>query len=311
MPVSATRRHLFNAVSGGPSALAWLNQPGMVKVLHVFEEACNLVREDGSILSLVSENIGNGPFNLVRASVWNEECYLPGFPEFVHSDSRVSSNESRLSIGRMIMDFSNVKLWSPRPAWEKLSSEKLAMLIPMLLRRLQTESPQEGFVALLSGDVIDRFQRAAEKGWRLLAYSILKQDMEGIKNGAGQMAGLGGGVTPSADDFLLGVVYALWAVNEPKSISRIIEVIVDSAAPRTTKLSAAWLRAAGQGEASERWHDLVEALSDGSEEQKETAIEVILKTGHTSGADALAGFTANLRNMLNVNEPKDRISRDS
>jgi hypothetical protein len=301
MSVSATRRQTFIAASGGPSALVWPHQPLRAKVLHVFEEACNLVREDGAILSLVSENIGNGPFNLVGASVGNKESHWPGFPEFVQADSPVYSNKTRLIIGRMIVDFSGVKLWSPRPSWERLSGENLIELIPMLFRRFQIESHQESLVALLYGDAIDRFQRAADKSWRLLAYSISRQDIEGVKKSVGQMAGLGGGLTPAADDFLMGVVYALWAVNKPKSMSRMIEVIVDSATSRTTKLSAAWLRASGQGQASETWHDLVEGLSGNSAEQKERAIEVILKTGHTSGADTLAGFTANLQNLLHSN----------
>ncbi|MCB9006268.1 MAG: hypothetical protein H6656_02600 [Ardenticatenaceae bacterium] len=39
------------------------------------------------------------------------------------------------------------------------------------------------------------------------------------------------------------------------------KIVVETAVPRTTQLSAAWLQAAGRGEAHKPWHDLVDALS--------------------------------------------------
>jgi len=58
---------------------------------------------------------------------------------------------------------------------------------------------------------------------------------------------------------------------------------VDTAVPRTTTLSAAFLRAAGDGEATIHWHD----LADG----RPGAMDRILAIGATSGRDAWIGFT--------------------
>ena len=58
------------------------------------------------------------------------------------------------------------------------------------------------------------------------------------------------------------------------------------------RLSAAWLAAGARGEASSGWHYLVNAIASRSVKEVEAAAYQILPTGHTSGADALAGFLA-------------------
>ena len=80
------------------------------------------------------------------------------------------------------------------------------------------------------------------------------------------------------------------------------------AAPLTTSLSAAWLRSAGRGEAGILWHEFFDALSLGDSSAIQLQITKLLSIGHTSGADALAGFIAfisfkeytNLMSFLNT-----------
>jgi hypothetical protein len=101
---------------------------------------------------------------------------------------------------------------------------------------------------------------------------------------------LGGGLTPAGDDFLLGALYALWVARPSEQATALGEVIVASAIPRTSRLSAAWLEAAARGEAGQPWHTLVGALASDDSQVIDRAAHGILGVGHTSGADALAGF---------------------
>ena len=96
---------------------------------------------------------------------------------------------------------------------------------------------------------------------------------------ARQLAGLGPGLTPSGDDVLLGVMYALWVWRPDEPL---IQTIGHAANPRTTTLSAAFLTAAMAGEATNHWHDLVMGGPG--------AANRLLALGQTSGADAWAGF---------------------
>ena len=49
----------------------WLFGPGVeppsLRVLAVFEHACDLVTPDGRIVALVTPTVGDGPFNIVLA----------------------------------------------------------------------------------------------------------------------------------------------------------------------------------------------------------------------------------------------------
>jgi hypothetical protein len=77
--------------------------------------------------------------------------------------------------------------------------------------------------------------------------------------------------------------------------------MVATAVPRTTTLSAAWLKAAGRGEANELWHTFTAQLSANSDHWQQAYL-AILETGHSSGADALWGFTA-VANLIRQDLP--------
>jgi hypothetical protein len=91
----------------------------------------------------------------------------------------------------------------------------------------------------------------------------------------------------------MGLMHAWYIRFAAEKAAGICRPVV-GAAGRTTTLSAAWLRSAAVGEAGEPWHRLVDAAGLGDEPGLRSAIRQILAAGHTSGADALAGFTAGL-----------------
>ncbi len=103
-----------------------------------------------------------------------------------------------------------------------------------------------------------------------------------------KLAGFGPGFTPAGDDFLVGFLFGLWATRPVEEVVELARVVVETAVPRTTQLSAAWLQAAGRGEAVEPWHELVAALLNQTNWQMPLA--KILHTGATSGVAAVMGF---------------------
>jgi len=77
-------------------------------------------------------------------------------------------------------------------------------------------------------------------------------------------------------------------------LAGIAALLVETAAPRTHEISAAYLRAAHAGEAGERWHPLLAALAACDHTHLGPAAAAVMKTGETSGADMLAGFVAGM-----------------
>jgi hypothetical protein len=127
-----------------------------------------------------------------------------------------------------------------------------------------------------------------------LQTGIARGDLTLCCFGARSLAGLGAGLTPAGDDFLLGAMVAIWSVYPPGEAAALAESMAAQAAPLTTSLSAAWLQAAARGEVAAPWHDLLDGMTAHSRERMLSAAERILNMGHTSGADALAGLIAGL-----------------
>lgn len=53
------------ALSLAPTVNDWRADSRQPRILHVFDHASNLINERGEVLSVVTPQIGNGPFNLV------------------------------------------------------------------------------------------------------------------------------------------------------------------------------------------------------------------------------------------------------
>ncbi len=122
-----------------------------------------------------------------------------------------------------------------------------------------------------------------------LISSLANADIPSTLTAAQKLAGLGIGLTPAGDDFILGAVLAAWIIHPSDVASVLAEEITNIAAPLTTSLSAAWLRSSGKGEAGILWHNFFNALSLPIS-NLQSPITNLLSIGHTSGADALAGF---------------------
>ncbi|MEA3340716.1 MAG: DUF2877 domain-containing protein, partial [Chloroflexota bacterium] len=182
-------------------------------------------------------------------------------------------------------------IWEPRPDWESLRAacDDLADRLPLLRTLALRHAPAGSLLTLTSTQAgVPDATFAADRE----AAEILRTGWEGdaarLQAGAAQLAGLGTGLTPAGDDFLTGLMLWGWLAHpDPDFLCR---ALAGAAAPHTTTLSAAFLRAAARGECSAAWHALLAALSRGSDEEVAGAVLAVLAHGATSGADALAGF---------------------
>ncbi|MDX9829039.1 MAG: DUF2877 domain-containing protein [Anaerolineae bacterium] len=263
---------------------AW---PFEARVLAVFERACLLSTPDGEVLSLVLPAAGDGPLNVV---VEGEPGAFGGLAQAM----RAHLHDGQLSLGDVRVPLAGAATWEPRPAWERLRAA--GATAPLRLEQLRAvalaHAPREGLLVLLApegGSGSSARPPAEVERARAAAADLAAGragDVTHLEAGARRLAGLGGGLTPAGDDFLVGAMLRAWLDGPaPDAFCRAVTAV---AAPRTTLLSAALLRAAARGECSAPWHRLLAALESGA--SPAPAVEAILAHGHTSGADALAGF---------------------
>lgn len=250
----------INALSLAPDVNDWLTNSRCPRVLHIFDHACNLINERGEVLSIVTPKIGNGPFNLVVA-----EDVL--FSERISLDSSFSNSPNRLDLGDLTTCTESAKLWSPRPDWEMLHEKRDEILKPL------TQLPVPDY--RISNSLISSLANAA-----------LPASLAATR----KIAGLGIGLTPSGDDFIVGAVLAAWIIHPVEIARGLATEITNVASPLTTSLSAAYLKSAGKGEAGILWHDFFYALTFGDSSAIESQFAKLISIGHTSGAEALAGF---------------------
>lgn len=258
----------LNALSLTSTVRSWLTETRQPRILHVFERACNLINERGEVLSVVTGEIGNGPFNLVVG-----DDFL--FSEYLNVESSVSTLAGRLMIGDLTFDTEKAKPWNPCPNWEELHGQKeniLVRLKQLTIANIPSSIPQFP-TSLVSS----------------LTSALVSADVTAAKPLASQLAGLGIGLTPSGDDFIMGALLGTWIIHPFDVANALAEEIANAASPLTTSLSAAWIRFAGRGEAGILWHELFDSLLL-PDADLQSPISRILSVGETSGADALAGF---------------------
>jgi hypothetical protein len=280
--------------------MAMLEREGFAgSVLSVFARACNLVNDQGEIVALVSQRVGNGPLNIVLEG--------DGFlPRGLEAGLPLEGNGRSIRVGEaLVVSLTGAEVWEPWLEWKGLNAERpgleanLAVLHDHLIAQAPAESLAYPLAASAAGgrSVESTYRKAAQRAIEGLLAALQVGDRQGIAAGAGALAGLGPGLTPAGDDFLLGLMASLrtWPqslAERELSVEETCQAIYGAATGKTNLLSMALLRSAREGMFGETWHKLLAALRRGEADEVRGAADRILGFGGTSGADALSGFLA-------------------
>ena len=271
------------------------------RVLSVHRAVCNLIDDERHVITLLAPPLSEGPFTVViqvpftRLSIGN-----PAY-----------ANKSQLTIGELTVRLDGARVWEPRPDWPRLRKAKER--IGSGFAAFDTWASLAGWPGLAGITGADQYAsdeaafeahlaRCKEAHSRLIVEGLAERKRDSLLDGARLLAGLGPGGTPAGDDFLVGMMAAIWLLGDQTDAP----LIAATAAPRTAALSAAFLRAAGHGELIEPWHRLVEALAAGDPAQVIPAARRVESFGASSGADALEGFIAAGRCLLAQNASHQR-----
>jgi hypothetical protein len=278
----------INSLTVSRTVQEWLCEgPLAGRVLAVFDHACDLLIPDERIVALVTPKVGAGPINVVvEDSVGLFSSLVPDMP--------VTMAGREIQVGRLTVSLRKAAVWEPRPDWIVLHARRSTILdhLPDLHAPCLERVPIESLLILLRTPPGDAFPSGGTLATARQTLDALRAGWAGDRirlwEGVEQMAGLGSGLTPGGDDFLIGVMLWAWLAHPaPVGFCR---TVAEAAAGRTTTLSAAILRAAARGECSIAWHALLEAASQGADAKVAQAVEGVLAHGAASGADALAGF---------------------
>jgi hypothetical protein len=274
-------------------------------VLGVFDRACNLATPAGDVVAVVLPDVGDGPLNVVldAADAYGEPV-RPGAFRALVPGMVAGRDDEVLRIGGMAVTLAHAEAWEPCPEWRSLRAHhsRVARRLPLVSRHAARHAPPGSLLSLVRRRAVSGPALGSEPATRrarttkAVAHNAAETLQAGwdpansglLQAAARQLAGLGVGLTPAGDDFLAGVM--LWAWLAHPSPPVFCRSLLNGAAPHTTTLAAAFLRAAARGECTEPWHHLLTALAREKEDEMEAAVERVVARGHTSGADTLAGF---------------------
>lgn len=115
---------------------------------------------------------------------------------------------------------------------------------------------------------------------------------------AGKLAqtliGLGWGLTPTLDDFCVGLLAALWRTGRARTAAELGVELARQAKQKSTLVSAQFLISAAQNQYGAYLLAVLENLEDSNCLGLEQAVKGLLSVGHSSGTDTLAGLLTGL-----------------
>jgi hypothetical protein len=263
----------FTAYSIGRPLLESLEKkPFTGYVAGIYRHSCNIIGDDGRLITLALPSIGNGPFSILI------EVQTPILS--ITPKTHVRASRYGLTVGNMLfIHLDRVDCWVPRLLQFPRSFHLKTSSAELLYDYTQWPEPLNG----ISTNKIVRDKLIA----RAMELQQALSNGNSVKRAVLFLAGLGFGLTPSGDDYLLGVMASLWLTRNTSSL----EEIAQFACKKTTSLSAAFLKAASKGEFAECWHRLALAILSQETKPVQDAISEFAQIGAYSGRDALSGFT--------------------
>jgi hypothetical protein len=200
----------------------------------------------------------------------------------------------------------NSILWqSPLPFGQPLPESDRKERLSNSARKIMTTKKETGLISLIpflfefpgSHHPVSQARSSLDRNIILLHERMQRTTQLPTSNSVISLLGAGEGLTPSGDDFVMGLLLALkrWGnvLLPGQDLQTLTKTVVDAAYKKTTLLSANLIECAALGQADER---LIAALdwlmSDISPES--SCLNDLLNWGNSSGSDVFVGFAVAL-----------------
>lgn len=266
----------------------------LARVHSVFRRACNLESEHGELMTLLGVEAANLPRGLrcAPAGVSFAQWLCPGQPALIDRGV-LHVPEARLRV-----EFFGAPVWHCGRVSIDLRERAVAPAVERLRRALCAHPAASGFAPLLSsaGGAQSSLERSIaarlHRALPVLARGLGQRRADEAAWALAQLAGLGVGLTPSGDDFIVGFLAALWGRG---AVERGTRTLLEELATPLTRLafrshaiSRQQLIDAVHGRFAQHLVELMQALSRGGDVEAHAGR--VLRSGHSSGADTVLGL---------------------
>jgi hypothetical protein len=249
----------------GRTAYQACKQDARFGVHSIFDSGLNLLDEEGYVVFVTTRP---------ECAPW--AVNVPGFNPRAIGTDRIRVNANLLEFGEEVaIDLGAARLWHPARA--------ISLASPDVIQTALDCAALPTFPSGLRGCGV------SESELRALCEELYCTGGSPARKAPPQLLGLGQGLTPAGDDFLVGLIGTLTLTGGG-------EIMLDPDG-RTTKISEMQLRHAQRGELSQPLHALIVRLARGNA-RVSSLIHTLLNFGNTSGLDLLAGVRAGFEIVL-------------
>ena len=285
----------LNIISADASFLKMLGEAPFQATVHsVFTHVINIELSNGTLYTLACRSCDNAP-NTAIVDVGE-------FPDnwFIQGERGVNiPGEHTLNFSSVSVSFFRSMTWEcVLPVWP--SGEFHLETKIALLEKTVDQQRSLVFGSKNNSDKTAKFILYAltllYQKVDQLSDALREEKMNTATDCAVSMIGLGPGLTPSGDDFLVGFFAVLNIKNSPACrFHGLCGAVLDQAEDLTNKISLSAMKTAAHGQVRQSLVDLFNALFDNRSDLDEAVLSRVLDIGSTSGADMMMGILYGLK----------------
>jgi hypothetical protein len=290
---------LKNTISGDLGFIERINNLSLNGFVHSsFRKTINIhCIENGELFTIASSHVDNGPNTLVINSASLEEMNIDV------NDVVFVKNKTLFITSKLAISIDNADKWEgilpEYPTNEEIVNQNLKRMVKYIdnhgkaggiKKKLGTQSPYE-----------TEMSNMLEQRTRLLLNALLNYRMTNAFDHAVSLIGLGPGLTPSGDDFLVGLFTIMNMRNSTfHSQQPFCEEVVRKAKTLTNEISYMALKKASIGKVRESIIHLVNSILSDKENDLYLSLNKVLNIGSSSGTDIVLGLVCGLEANLKV-----------
>lgn len=225
----------------------------------------------------------------------------------VDQQLEVKSEDDCIIVGDVItfIGLKECDRYSCRPIFKQVYDDAEIMRRLQYLHSFCRESPKNGGILTYLGQYqidegilqevnpLGAIDQRIRRRFKALVSGIIGNNKSLIIEGAHGIMGVGPGLTPSGDDFLVGFLAGLMYCR-PEKVAQAASVLArcldQDSSVFTTTISAQYMKCAAKEQFHQYVAGLIEAFNAGTSGDLRKAAERLITLGHFSGTDLLLGF---------------------
>ncbi len=284
-PLRFNSTKLVDAIVMDDGFLERIGKISTWSVHSVFLRAINLLAGEDLITIATAEN-SLMPYTLISSAV-----EFGSINTCVNQTVKISNNE--ISIGKCLTIKLNGKIESSKLPLNHTYNPESGKFLTNCQRLKEIFQNKRASGSFFIDDSASNYDKALQKilteNANNFCEAIKNKNKKAIIEAGKSLIGLGIGLTPSGDDYLVGFFAVMFYQNR-QGCQEIAKAIIQNAKESTNIISATCLQSAAEKRFSAKTINLIQSVCQNGRNQIEQSLDQLLAIGSTSGTDITKGI---------------------